>query len=76
MFETNERDRPCSDRVTRSSLGRATVITPASCETLIGSATFSESEPLGPLTETNCPAIVTSTPLGTAIGIRPIRDII
>ena len=41
-----------------------------------GSATVSPSDPLGPLAETCCPLIVTSTPLGTVIGIRPIRDIV
>src|SRR6478736_600500 len=42
--------------------------------TLIGSATARSRVPLGPLTETFWPSIVTSTPLGTATGCFPMRD--
>src|SRR3977135_849250 len=45
-------------------------------DTVIGSATASSSVPFGPLTETFCPSIVTSTPLGMTTGCFPIRDII
>src|SRR3954451_4633400 len=41
----------------------------------MGVATVWLSEPLGPLTLTVCPSMATSTPPGTAIGSRPIRDI-
>ena len=40
--------------------------------TVIGSATVCESVPLGPLTVTSWPSIVTSTPLGT--GMRQPSD--
>src|ERR1700722_13563326 len=42
--------------------------------TVIGSATFKSKVPLGPLTETFWPSIVTSTPVGTRIGCFPMRD--
>ena len=35
----------------------------------------SASAPRGPLTRTSSGSIVTSTPLGTGIGARPMRDI-
>src|SRR5215217_6745231 len=43
-------------------------------DTEIGSATASDSEPFGPLTDTFWPSIVTSTPDGTGTGCFPIRD--
>ena len=43
--------------------------------TVIGSATVWLSSPLGPLTWTFWPSILISTPGGTGIGLRPIRDI-
>src|SRR5690349_19640735 len=42
--------------------------------TVIGSATSRVRVPLGPLTETLRPSIVTSTPAGTRTGCLPIRD--
>src|SRR5688500_16769474 len=41
----------------------------------MGAATVWLSEPLGPLTLTVWPSRAMSTPPGTAIGSRPIRDI-
>src|SRR5512143_2764874 len=43
---------------------------------MIGSATCSSKLPLGPLTDTFCPSIVTSTPDGTGIGCLPMRDML
>src|SRR5215813_4552859 len=68
MLATSDRDRPCSARTLPSSLGRVTVMTPSLWDTSMGSATSSDSFPLGPVT-------VTSTPLGIGTGMRPIRDI-
>src|SRR4249920_2366688 len=75
MFATSDLDRPCSARTLPSSLGLVTVMTPSFWDTSMGSATSSESCPLGPLTVTSRPLMVTSTPLGIGTGIRPIRDI-
>src|SRR5919112_6598720 len=77
MLAISVRDRPCSARLSRSSSGRVTWRTPSSVRsTAIGAATVCESCPLGPLTFTVWPSIATSTPLGTGIGSRPIRDIV
>src|SRR5919107_2778190 len=77
MLAISVRDRPCSARLWRSSSGRVTWSAPSSeRSTAIGAATVCESEPLGPLTLTVWPSIATSTPLGTGIGSRPIRDIV
>src|SRR5215472_6143910 len=75
MLAISERDRPCSARISPSSLGLVTVITPSACWTSIGVATSRLNSPFGPLTRTWRPLIVTSTPLGMTTGVRPIRDI-
>src|SRR5215831_1277047 len=75
MFATSDLDSPCSARTLPSSLGLVTVMTPSLWDTWMGSATSSESLPLGPVTVTSRPLMVTSTPLGIVTGIRPIRDI-
>src|ERR671914_5397 len=76
MLLINARVRPCRARAVFSSLGRPTVTVPSSRRTSIGSTTVCDSSPLGPLTVTLWPSIFTSTPLGTGIGRRPIRDIL
>src|SRR3954462_7276386 len=77
MLAISVRDRPCSARLSRSSSGRVTWSTPSSVRsTAIGAATVCDREPLGPVTLTVWPSIATSTPLGTGIGSRPIRDIV
>src|SRR6266436_3041068 len=75
MLAISERDRPCRARSSPSSPGRVTVMTPSACWTSIGSDTSTLSSPFGRLTYTWRPLIVTSTPLGTTTGSRPIRDI-
>src|ERR1700712_6085400 len=74
MLATRVRERPWSSLARRSSLGRLTCSSPSLRSTVIGSATVCESSPLGPLTLTVCPVMVTSTPEGTGIDLRPIRD--
>src|SRR4051794_10298026 len=75
MLATRVRERPCSSLARRSSLGRLTDSSPLSAlSTVIGSATVCESSPLGPLTLTVWPVMVTSTPAGPGIDLRPIRD--
>src|SRR6266496_6103165 len=75
MFATSDLDRPCSARTLPSSLGLVTVMAPSLRDTSMGSATSSDSFPLGPVTVTSRPLMVTSTPLGIGTGMRPIRDI-
>src|SRR5215472_2236021 len=74
MLATSVRDRPCSARTLPSSFGLVTVMTPSPCLTSMGSATASDSLPLGPRTVTSRPSTVTSTPAGITTGSRPIRD--
>src|SRR5581483_2924015 len=73
MFAISVRDSPCSAFDSRSSSGRATEIAPSFCATVIGSATVCDRLPLGPVTVTVRPSMLTSTPAGTGIGSRPIR---
>src|ERR1700733_15181849 len=75
MLATRVRDSPCSARTLPSSLGLVTVRTPSFWAISMGSASCNDSWPLGPLTVTWRPSIVTSTPFGTETGSRPIRDI-
>ena len=74
MLATSVRDRPWSERLRRSSSGRVTVRTPSSRAISIGLATLWLKVPFGPLTVTSWPSIETSTPLGTSMGSRPMRD--
>src|SRR5829696_9305117 len=77
MLAMRVRDSPCRARLCRSSSGRCTRRVPSSSRsTVMGAATVWLSWPLGPFTLTVWPSMVTSTPLGTAIGSRPIRDIV
>src|SRR4051812_34317676 len=73
MLLTSDRDRPCRALLSFSSSGRVRTISLSFCATVIGSMTRWERVPLGPFTVTSRPAIVTSTPEGTAIGSLPIR---
>src|SRR6185312_13675564 len=76
MLATRVRLRPCSSLALRSSFGRLTFSCPSSARSIvIGSAMVCWSSPFGPLTLTVCPSIVMSTPDGTGIDLRPIRDI-
>src|SRR5947207_9931469 len=75
MFATSDLDRPCSARTLPSSFGLVTVMTPSLWDTSMRSATSTDSFPLGPVTVTSRPVMVTSTPLGIGTGMRPIRDI-
>src|SRR5215471_10623002 len=74
MFAISDRQSPCTARISPSSLGLLTVITQSACWTSIGAEISRLSSPFGPLTWTWRPLMVTSTPLGMAIGSRPIRD--
>src|ERR1700712_2363495 len=75
MLLTRVRVSPWRDLESRWSSGRVTASVPSSSfEMEIGSTTEWDRVPLGPLTVTVRPSIVTSTPVGTGIGILPIRD--
>src|SRR5919199_3234176 len=76
MLAIRLRVSPCSAFDVRSSSGRRTCSVPSSCATSIGAATEWVSWPLGPLTVTCRPSIVTSTPLGTGMGSLPMRDML
>src|SRR3954467_90209 len=77
MLAIRVRVRPCSDLLSRSSLGRTTSMAPSSARpTVIGAATLWLRLPLGPFTVTSLSASVTSTPDGTAMGSLPIRDML
>src|SRR5580704_14293001 len=75
MLAMSDRERPCSARISPSSLGLVTVMMPSACFTSIGAVTSRLSSPFGPLTWTLRPSMVTLTPAGTTTGSRPIRDI-
>src|SRR4051794_37130589 len=75
MLLTRVRVSPCRDLLIRSSSGRLTSRTPSSpFSTMIGAATVWLRVPLGPLTVTTGPSMVTSTPEGTGTGSLPMRD--
>src|SRR6476620_10819729 len=76
MLLTSERVSPCSARCSRSSSGRCTTISSPSRVTVMSSGASSSRDPLGPLTATWLPLIVTSTPDGTVMGFLPIRDMV
>src|SRR5688500_12885937 len=73
MLATSERVRPWRARCSPRSVGRVTVRTPSPCSTPMSRCTRSDSEPRGPLTCTTSGSMTTSTPLGTGMGLRPIR---
>src|SRR6187200_3025055 len=76
MLAIRVRDSPCRDLLSRSSLGRATSMTPSSPRlTVIGAATLWLRVPFGPFTVTRRSSTATSTPDGTGMGSLPIRDI-
>src|SRR5512142_15946 len=74
MFATSERVSPCRARCSPRSVGRVTVISSPSCATVMSRWMRSESSPFGPCTRTTPGSIVTVTPLGTGMGLRPMRD--
>src|SRR5215472_19001939 len=76
MLAISERDKPCSALISPSSDGLVTLMTPSVWATSMGAATSRCRLPFGPRTVTSRPLMVTSTPAGTATGIRPIRDIV
>src|SRR6185312_6070582 len=73
MFAISVRVSPCSARSSPRSVGRVTVSVPSSCAICIRCGTSCCSEPRGPLTATRPGSIATVTPVGTSMGLLPIR---
>src|SRR2546426_1376626 len=73
MFAMSVRVSPCSARFCLLSSARVTVIFPSSRAIEMFSWNVRASWPFGPFTVMVCPSSFTSTPLGTATGMRPIR---
>src|SRR5690625_1371158 len=78
MLDTRVRVRPCRARLSCSSSGRRTTSEPSSSRSTVrGSGTWCESSPLGPVTVTVRPSMVTfCTAAGTGTGRNPMRDIV
>src|SRR5918993_439540 len=74
MLFTRVRVRPWSCLWVFCSVGRLTTMVASSRLTVISGWRRRLSVPLGPLTVTCGPSMVTSTEDGTAMGRRPIRD--
>src|ERR1051326_189338 len=75
MLATSVRVRPWSALWRASSDGRFTTTVPSSSDSCISSCSAREISPFGPFTVTWCPSICAVTPLGSATGFLPIRDI-
>src|SRR6478672_12760176 len=74
MLATSERVSPCRARCSPRSVGRVTRISSPSCATVMSRWMRSDSSPLGPCTRTTSGSMVTVTPVGTAMGFLPMRD--
>src|SRR6478736_1325933 len=74
MLLTRVRVRPWSCLCIFCSVGRVTTSVPSSRLTVMSGCSARLSEPFGPLTVRLRPSMVTSTPDGTVMGRRPIRD--
>src|SRR6476619_4099519 len=74
MLFTSVRVRPWSCLWVFCSVGRVTTRVSSSRRTVRSGLSSRVRVPLGPLTVSRRPSIVTSTVEGTAIGRRPIRD--
>src|SRR6187397_2375082 len=76
MLLTSVRVSPCSCLWVFCSVGRVTTRVPSSLLTVMSGWSWRLRVPLGPLTVSCRPSIVTSTVAGTVMGRRPIRDIV
>src|SRR5690606_12996691 len=76
MLFTSERASPWNARVSRSSLLRSTSSVSPSWRTVMSPGSSRARAPFGPLTATERPSMVTSTPLGTGMGALPMRDML
>ena len=74
MLLTSVRVSPWSCLWVFCSVGRVTTSVPSSRLTVMSGCRERLSVPFGPLTVTLRPSIVTSTPDGTVMGRRPMRD--
>src|SRR5918994_7300574 len=76
MLFTRVRVRPWSCLWVFCSVGRVTTMVPSSWLTEMSGCRARLRVPLGPLTVTWRPSIVTSTAEGTGMGSRPMRDMV
>src|SRR5512137_2003147 len=76
MLFTSVRVRPWRDLDVFSSFGRVTRSRPSSRSIEMRSLSVRVSVPFGPFTVMVDPSSVTSTPAGTVIGRRPMRDMV
>src|SRR6188472_2089183 len=76
MLLTSVRVSPCSCLWVFCSVGRVTTRVPSALLTVMSGWSWRLRVPLGPLTVSCRPSIVTSTVAGTVMGRRPIRDIV
>src|SRR5947209_17544507 len=76
MLATSVRDRPCSWRERRESLGRSTFTRPFSTVTFISRSSFCATFPFGPSTWTRPGCALTFTFSGILMGSLPMRDIV
>src|SRR3954469_502181 len=75
MLLTRVRVSPWSDLSIFVSVGRTIVMVSPSCSSAMRGGSCRVRDPLGPFTVTTRPSSVTSTPEGTVMGRRPMRDI-
>src|SRR3712207_3055043 len=73
MLATSERVSPCRARCSPRSVGRVTLRTPSDSSTPMSRFLRSDSAPRGPVTWTTSGSTLTVTPVGTGMGLRPIR---
>src|SRR3954470_3508480 len=74
MLAISERVSPCRARCSPRSVGRLTSSSPSDCSTGMSRLMRSSSWPPGPETRTTSGSTVTVTVSGTAMGLRPMRD--
>src|SRR3954464_11628245 len=75
MLLTSVRVSPWRDLSIFVSVGRTMVMVPSSCSSAMRGGSWRVRDPLGPFTVSTRPSSVTSTPSGTVMGSRPMRDI-
>src|SRR5688500_18989848 len=70
------RAMPCSARTFCDSFSRLKRSVPSLCSSVMPAGISKDMLPFGPLAEIVCPEVVIVTPLGTAMGAFPMRDIV
>src|SRR5688500_8706405 len=73
MLATSERVSPCRARCSPRSVGRVTTSVPSCSSTPMSRLLRSDSAPRGPVTWTTSGSTLMVTPVGTGMGLRPMR---